>query len=64
MNVTFTDSAARPNIIELKNIGQSYDGGQSWIIKGLDLLIEDKPDQGQFVVLLGMSGSGKSTLLR
>ena len=64
MNVTFTDVPARDNIIELRNIGQSYDGGKNWIIKGLDLLIEDKPDQGQFVVLLGASGSGKSTLLR
>jgi NitT/TauT family transport system ATP-binding protein len=64
MSVKFEDSAARPNIIELKNVGQSYDGGQSWIIKGLNMLIEDKPDQGQFIVLLGMSGSGKSTLLR
>lgn len=64
MNIKFTDTAARENIIELKNISQSYDGGKSWIIRGLDLLIEDKPDQGQFVVILGASGSGKSTLLR
>jgi NitT/TauT family transport system ATP-binding protein len=64
MNVNFQDTPARANIIELKNIGQSYDGGKNWIIKGLNMLIEDKPDQGQFIVLLGMSGSGKSTLLR
>ncbi len=64
MSIKFTDTAARENIIELKNISQSYDGGKNWIIRNLDLLIEDKPDQGQFVVLLGASGSGKSTLLR
>ena len=52
------------NIIELRNIRQSYDGGQSYIIDGLDLLIEDKPAQGQFVVILGASGAGKSTVLR
>lgn len=52
------------NIIDLRGIGQSYDGGQNWIIKDLDFLVEDKPDQGQFVVILGMSGCGKSTLLR
>lgn len=52
------------NIIELRGIGQSYDGGQNWIIKGLDFLIEDKPNQGQFVAVLGMSGCGKSTVLR
>lgn len=64
MNVKFVDTPARENIIELKNIGQSYDGGANWVIKDLNMLIEDKPDQGQFIVLLGMSGSGKSTLLR
>lgn len=64
MNVKFSDTTARNNIIELRDIGQSYDGGKTWIIKGLDLIIEDKPDQGQFIVLLGASGSGKSTLLR
>jgi NitT/TauT family transport system ATP-binding protein len=52
------------NIIELKNISQSYDNGKTWIIDGLNLIIEDKPDQGQFAIILGMSGSGKSTLLR
>lgn len=52
------------NIVELNGIGQSYDGGKNWIIKDLQFLIEDKPDQGQFIVILGMSGCGKSTLLR
>lgn len=53
-----------PNIIELKGISQSYDGGESYIIQDLEFLVEDKPDQGQFVVIMGMSGCGKSTLLR
>jgi len=52
------------NIVELRNISQSYDGGKSYIIKDLDFLVEDKPGRGQFVCILGMSGSGKSTLLR
>ena len=60
----FNDNPNQSNIVELRGISQSYDGGQNWIIQDLDLLIEDKPDQGQFVVILGMSGSGKSTLLR
>ncbi len=59
----FSDTELR-NIIELRNIDQSYDGGNIEIIKGLDFLIEDKPAQGQFVVILGMSGCGKSTVLR
>lgn len=58
------DHVAFDNIIELSNISQSYDGGKNWIIQGLDFIIEDKPNQGQFSVILGMSGSGKSTLLR
>jgi len=58
------NDTAYDNIIELCDIAQSYDGGQNWIIDGLDFIIEDKPNQGQFAVILGMSGSGKSTLLR
>lgn len=54
----------RKNIIELTDIGQSYDQGKNWIMKDLRFMIEDKPEQGQFAVVLGMSGSGKSTLLR
>lgn len=53
-----------PVVLELKSINQSYDGGKSFIIKDLNLLIEDKPGQGQFVAILGASGCGKSTLLR
>lgn len=59
----FQDSTL-PNIIELKGIDQSYDGGANYIIQDLNFLVEDKPDQGQFVVIMGMSGCGKSTLLR
>lgn len=53
-----------PNIIQLENVSQSYDNGKSFIIKDFNLLIEDHPNRGQFVVLLGVSGSGKSTILR
>jgi NitT/TauT family transport system ATP-binding protein len=60
----FEDKASLDNIIELRDIGQSYDGGSNWIIKDLNFIVEDKPGQGQFVILLGMSGCGKSTLLR
>jgi len=61
--ITF-DNTSLPDIIELKNINMSYDGSKSHIIKNLNFLVEDKPNQGQFVVILGLSGCGKSTLLR
>ncbi len=51
-------------IIELRNVSQTYDGGNSWVIKNANLSIPDKPAQGEFLVLLGMSGCGKSTILR
>jgi NitT/TauT family transport system ATP-binding protein len=53
-----------PDIVELRNVSQSYDNGKTQIIKDLNLLIEDKPNQGQFIVILGASGCGKSTILR
>lgn len=62
--VEFKDRSDLANILELRNISQSYDGGKTWIIRDLDFLVEDKPNQGQFVAVMGMSGSGKSTLLR
>ncbi|MFA5070634.1 MAG: ABC transporter ATP-binding protein [Patescibacteria group bacterium] len=53
-----------PDVIELRNICQTYDGGKAWVLQYVNLLIEDIPDQGQFVVILGPSGCGKSTLLK
>ncbi len=64
MALPFPDDPQRPDIIELRGIKQTYDGLARPVIQDLDLLVEDKPMQGQFVVILGMSGSGKSTLLR
>ena len=64
--VKFTNTSFE-DIIELKNIDQEYrgaDGKPVSVIKGLNLLIEKKPRQGQFVVILGGSGCGKSTVLR
>jgi NitT/TauT family transport system ATP-binding protein len=58
------ENTALPDIIDLRNVNQTYDSGRSYIIRDLNLLIEDKPDQGQFVLLLGPSGCGKSTVLR
>lgn len=64
--VTFTNTEL-PDIIELKNIRQTYhddDGKEVVVVDGFNLLVENKPNQGQFVVVLGGSGCGKSTILR
>ncbi len=60
----FNDNPEQKNIIELRDISQTYDKGNTFIMKDLEFIVEDKPNQGQFVVILGMSGCGKSTLLR
>lgn len=64
MNIPIKDDPGLRNIIELRDIHQAYDNGQTVVLKDLNMIVEDKPDQGQFIVILGMSGSGKSTILR
>jgi len=63
MEVSFNNTPL-PDIIELKDVSHTYDSGKSYVIKDFNMLIEDKPGQGQFVVILGPSGCGKSTILR
>lgn len=63
MSVQFINTEL-PDIIEIKNITQTYEEGKVTILKDFNLLIEDKPNIGQFVVILGPSGCGKSTVLR
>lgn len=53
-----------PDIIELQDICTSFNGGRTFIIKDFNLLIEDIPDSGEFIVILGKSGCGKTTILK
>jgi NitT/TauT family transport system ATP-binding protein len=62
-NILFSNTNA-PDVIELKNISQSYDGGKTFVIKDCNLLIEDKTQRGKIICILGLSGCGKSTILR
>ena len=66
-NIPFFNDPSLPDIIELRDVRQSYksrSGKETVVIDGLNFLVEDKPNQGQFVGLMGLSGCGKSTLLR
>lgn len=47
-------------MIELRGVSKSYDGGETFAIRGFDLRIA----KGEFVVLLGESGCGKTTTLK
>ena len=56
-----------PDILELRNVKQVYkdkNGEEHIVLEDVNLLIEDKPGKGEFVMILGASGCGKSTLLR
>ena len=46
--------------VKLVNISKSYDRGQSWTLRSINLHIND----GEFIAFVGPSGCGKSTLLR
>jgi len=62
-NIIFNNNPDVPDVVELKNIKQTYDGAK-FIIDGCSLLIEKHNNKGNFVSILGESGCGKSTLLR
>lgn len=47
-------------MIRLENVRKSYDGGQTWAVRGVSLHVR----AGEVLVLLGGSGSGKTTTLK
>ena len=71
MGLEVINDPNKPDVIELKDIGQVYPTSESEVvvIKGLNLLIEREPQAdgskyGKIICLLGPSGCGKSTILR
>ena len=57
-----------PPVLELRGIHQTYFDPKKQddfvVFDDFNLAIEDYPDMGQFIVIMGKSGCGKSTLLR
>jgi osmoprotectant transport system ATP-binding protein len=47
-------------LIELDNVGKSFDGGRDFALHNVDLSLE----AGSFTALVGQSGSGKTTTLK
>src|ERR1700712_2258451 len=57
-----------PPVLELRGIHQTYFDSKTQkdfvVFDNFNLAVEDYPNIGQFIVIMGKSGCGKSTLLR
>ena len=55
--------AVLPPIVEFDKVTKTYDNGFT-AIKDVTFCVDDKPNEMEFITILGPSGSGKSTILR
>ncbi len=62
------DENSAPHILELRGITQTYFNNKTKkdfvVFDNFNLAVEDYPNVGQFIVIMGKSGCGKSTILR
>jgi NitT/TauT family transport system ATP-binding protein len=52
----------RPCVVEFRGVTKRF--GNFTVIRDVTFAVQDRPDHGEFVVILGPSGCGKSTVLR
>jgi NitT/TauT family transport system ATP-binding protein len=58
--------SALPLVIEFKGVSKTFNPGQPTqftALKDINFAIEDIPDYGEFIAIVGASGCGKSTIL-
>jgi ABC-type nitrate/sulfonate/bicarbonate transport system ATPase subunit len=51
-----------PSVVEFHGVTKRF--GDFTVIRDVTFTVQDRPDHGEFVVILGPSGCGKSTVLR
>lgn len=55
------------HVVEFKNVSKTYNFGRHdafTAVQNVSFVVEDIPDEGEFIAILGPSGCGKSTILR
>jgi len=66
MSIGPPSTAVAPPVVEFRDVSKTFDAGTPrafTAIEHVDFVVEDIPDQGEFITIIGPSGCGKSTVL-